>query len=54
MEYREKEVDFHKYCPLCKHKDKGEEEDPCYDCLAESFNIDSRKPVYFEEKRKER
>ena len=46
----EKIVDFHKYCGSCKHFDKKESEDPCYDCLAESTNTDSHKPVKWEEK----
>lgn len=44
-----KEVYFHEYCPKCKHKDLGEFADPCFDCLAEPTNVNSHKPVYFEE-----
>lgn len=47
----EKEVYFHLYCGHCKHKD-AEESDPyskCNDCLSEPINIDSHKPLYFEE-----
>lgn len=43
-----KEVYFDRYCPLCKHKDRKEEEDPCDDCLAEPVNANSHKPVNFE------
>lgn len=49
MEFQFKEVDFHKYCNKCKHKDKKEYEDPCYDCLCETVNTYSKKPVYFKE-----
>ena len=45
-----KEVYFDEYCKLCKHYDKGAEEDPCFDCLNCGFNYDSHKPVEFEEK----
>lgn len=47
----EKEVYFHLYCNHCKYKDV-EESDPygkCNDCLSEPVNIDSHKPLYFEE-----
>ena len=44
-----REVDFNKYCPTCKHAKKFEEDDPCWDCLNEPTNIDSRKPVCWEE-----
>lgn len=44
-----KEVSFYKYCPLCKHKDKAETEDPCESCLLEPVNLHSEKPVCFKE-----
>lgn len=50
METREKEVYFDQYCKTCKHEKKAEDEDPCYDCLAEPVNIDSHKPIYHKEK----
>jgi hypothetical protein len=43
------EVDFNQYCPKCAYYALSEEEDPCFDCLNESFTIDSHKPLYFEE-----
>lgn len=43
----DKFVDFYKYCNECKFKDNSEEQDPCYDCLAEPVNEDSHKPMYF-------
>lgn len=49
MEYREKIVEFEKYCPKCKHKDVVESEIPCAECLDEAVNTDSHKPVRFEE-----
>lgn len=44
-----KEVDFYKYCKLCKHKDLDEDDMPCRECLCEAVNIQSRKPVRFED-----
>ena len=49
-ENRIKFVEFSEYCPSCKHKDKEEWEDPCYDCLDNPTNIDSHKPVNWEQK----
>lgn len=45
-----KEVYFHQYCEKCKHKDKEEIEDPCYECLDNPVNSYSHKPVNFEAK----
>lgn len=50
MEERYKEVYFSEYCKTCKHNDKGEDEDPCYDCLEEPVNLYSHKPVNWQEK----
>lgn len=44
---REKEVDYYTYCQLCKYHGCLENEDPCWDCLAEPTNINSHKPVEF-------
>ena len=46
----EKIVEFDKYCKKCKHWEKAEKEDPCWDCLAEPVNEDSHRPMYYEEK----
>ena len=43
-----KEAIFHDWCLKCKHKEKEENEDPCWDCLTETVNEHSHKPVYFE------
>ena len=45
-----KEVYFNEYCDLCKHKDVKEVDDPCDECLAETVNVYSHKPVNFEPK----
>lgn len=47
-----KEVYFLDYCPKCKHYQKLDYEDPCNDCLAQPFMMDSHKPMNFEEKEK--
>ena len=44
-----KEVRFDLYCYKCKHYDKSEAEDPCWDCLNQGWNEDSHKPILFEE-----
>lgn len=49
-ENRSKFVEFSTYCHTCKHEDKKESEDPCYDCLDNPTNIDSHKPVNWEQK----
>lgn len=50
MEGDLKEVFFDKYCKNCKHSDTIEQDDPCFECLANPGNVDSHKPVKFEEK----
>lgn len=54
MEIVDKEVYFDHYCPLCKHEDLPETEDPCDDCLNYPSNVYSHKPIYFEPKDKEK
>ena len=49
MENQYRIVDFKKYCEICKHKDKKEFEDPCNECLDHGGNIDSERPIYYEE-----
>ena len=49
MEIIDKEVNFHKYCESCKHRNKKEKESPCDECLEESANAYSSKPVRWEE-----
>ena len=45
-------VNFNKYCKKCKHYSvddiKGEE--PCNECLSNPVNLNSKKPVKYEEK----
>lgn len=44
-----KEVLFDKYCPICKHTNKKEDEEPCDRCLDAPLNLHSEKPIEFEE-----
>lgn len=44
-----KEVYFNTYCIKCKHKNLDEWLDPCHECLSNPSNINSHKPVKFEE-----
>ena len=44
-----KEVYFVAYCDKCIHKDKSGSDEPCNDCLAQPFMIDSHKPLHFKE-----
>ena len=43
-------VDFETYCAMCAHKNKAENEEPCWECLDIPAREDSRRPEYWEEK----
>lgn len=45
-EYRE--VNYAKYCSQCKHYKTEDIMDPCNECLGESCNLNSEKPVHYE------
>lgn len=45
-----KEVYFHEYCKICKHEDVKEYEEPCDECLSESTNLNTHRPVNYEKK----
>ena len=45
-----KEVHFWFWCPTCKHFEKNQGDDPCNECLAVPMNIDSTKPIRWDEK----
>ena len=49
MEAVNKEVYFNEYCHKCKFKGTKETEDPCNECLAETTNEYSHKPVRFKD-----
>ena len=39
-------VDFYKWCDSCINKNKEEWEEPCNECLANTVNEDSDRPVF--------
>lgn len=47
----EREVEFHTYCPTCKHEKRSDIENPCCECLMEPVRAYSKKPARYEEKR---
>lgn len=47
---RQKEVYYDQYCAKCKHNNTPETDEPCNECLTNSYNIDSHKPVNFVKK----
>lgn len=49
MEEVTMEVEFHEYCPICKHADVPETKDPCNECLGAPYNLNSCKPINWEE-----
>ena len=44
-----KEVYFDAYCKKCKYSKTEEFKDPCNDCLDNPYNINSHKPVNYDE-----
>jgi hypothetical protein len=50
MEDSYKEVYFGQYCETCKYEKLKEDEDPCHECLNETVNLYSHKPVKWEDK----
>lgn len=49
MDDNYKEVNFEKYCGICKFKELPAHYDPCDECLAYGVNSNSEKPVYWKE-----
>lgn len=47
----EKIVTYEIYCQKCKHyqEDESDPKSRCWTCLDEPVNIDSRRPINFEE-----
>lgn len=43
-------VYFGKYCKTCKHESLDENERPCDECLENPINLNSHKPVNYEDK----
>ena len=50
MENKNKIVNFQEYCHKCKHVDCAGDQEPCNECLSNSTNVNSHKPVKYEEK----
>lgn len=50
MEDDYKIVRFEEYCKKCKYEKLKDEEDPCNECLTNTVNLYSHRPVNFEEK----
>lgn len=46
------EVYFNEYCKTCIHKKKDDAEEPCNTCLENSYNLNSHKPIKWEDKTK--
>ena len=46
------EVNFERYCKICKYKDTSEVKDPCNYCLSRGHNVNSKTPVCYKEREK--
>ena len=49
METTYKEVNLN-YCKNCQYWTTKEEDEPCFECLANPVNLNSHKPVNYKEK----
>lgn len=47
-----REVNYEKYCEICKHLDCPESADPCFECLDHPLNYCTDRPVNWEAKKK--
>ena len=45
-----KEVYFERYCKTCEYANLDETKQPCSDCLDESLNWNTHRPVKYEKK----
>ena len=45
-------VDFYQHCSTCEHEKLNDWEDPCNECLEHAMNLNSTKPVNWEEKKR--
>lgn len=50
MDNNYKIVEFDKYCKTCKHSKVKDNEEPCDECLDNPVNVNSHRPVNWEEK----
>ena len=44
-----KEVNFEKYCNTCTYKKLSENKDPCEECLDNPVNLNSSKPIKWDD-----
>ena len=51
MDEQERIVDYSKWCEKCVHEKKAEVDIPCFDCLDTPINLNTDKPIHFEEKK---
>ena len=51
MEIINKFVDYHKYCKSCKYSEIKETDEPCNTCLTNYINQNSKKPIFYKEKK---
>lgn len=51
MKYDYKIACFTKHCPTCKYEEVPEENEPCTECLDYPVNLNTSKPVKWEEKK---
>ena len=49
MDDKTKEVFFSKYCETCENSKLPETEDPCNECLAQGWNANSHKPIFYKD-----
>lgn len=51
MKYNYKVACFANHCPTCKYEAVKEEDEPCNECLDYPVNLNTDKPVKWEEKK---
>ena len=49
MELSHNKIVSFTYCKFCEHKNKSEDDEPCFECLENPVNIDSHRPVCFKD-----
>ena len=49
MEQSKKRIVSFLFCRHCVNKAKKESDEPCDDCLENPVNVDSRRPIHFED-----
>lgn len=49
MEDHEMFVKFAEYCQSCRHRDLGENEEPCGECLEHPVNLNTHEPYCYKQ-----